>query len=54
MSIGLVHWKKVVQHIGRSLFFVGGENVESQSDLTYGDEGERTVRVTSQRLWMIV
>ena len=32
----------------------GGENVESQNDLTPGGEGQHTAHVTSQCLWVIV
>ena len=32
----------------------GGENVESQNDLTPGGKGQCTVHVTSQCLWVIV
>ena len=32
----------------------GGENVESQNDLTPGGKEQYTVHVTSQCLWVIV
>ena len=39
---------------GGTCWVEGGENVESQNDLTPGGKGQYTVHVTSQCLWVIV